>query len=83
MFASEGLWIDGENATETIRAAEKLRLQCVTVCCCVLHCVAVCCSVLLCVAACCSVLQHVVVCCSANDNQYATDTIHAAKKLRL
>jgi len=39
-------------------------LQCVAVCCSVLHCVAVCCSVLQCVAVCCSVLQCVTVCCS-------------------
>ena len=34
-------------------------LQCVAVCCSVLHSVAVCCSVLQCVAACCSMLQCV------------------------
>ena len=39
-------------------------LQCVAVCCSVLHCVAVCCSVLQCAAVCCSVLQCAAVRCS-------------------
>jgi len=38
-------------------------LQCVAVCCSVLHCVAACCSVLQCVAVCCSVLHCVAACC--------------------
>jgi len=40
-------------------------LQCVAVCCSVLHCGALCCSVLQCVAVCCIVLQCVAVRCSA------------------
>jgi len=39
-------------------------MQCVAMCCNVLHCVAVCCIVLQSVAVCCSVLQRIVLCCS-------------------
>jgi len=55
-------------------------LQCVAVCCSVLHCVAACCSVLQCVVVCYSVLQCYTVCCSvgAVDMSASSDGAHGS-----